>query len=218
MMLHQFTKTILLIVAALFPVINPPAAGLMVFSVVPDATSEDRKELARRIAFNSFAMLAVSLSVGAYVLSFFGISMPVLRVAGGIVIGMAGWNLLNTHHVTPDAQAGPTPRESLRTKAFYPLTLPFTVGPGSIAVAIALGTGSPREGLAPVHFLGVVAALAILAASVYASVRFSPVIEALLGKTGTQAAMRLFAFVLFCIGVQIFWLGLEELLTSLRFG
>ncbi|AKE06954.1 antibiotic resistance protein MarC [Burkholderia cepacia] len=218
MMLHEFTKTILLIVAALFPVINPPAAGLMVLSMVPDATPADREELARRIAFNSLAILAASLSIGAYVLSFFGISMPVLRVAAGIVIGIAGWNLLNKDRDTIDEHERRAPRESLRAKAFYPLTLPFTVGPGSIAVAIALGTGSPREGLAPVHIVGVVAALAVLCASIYACVRFCAAIEDLLGKTGTQAAMRLFAFVLFCIGVQIFWLGLAELIRSLQVG
>ncbi|MEX3959427.1 MarC family protein [Trinickia sp. EG282A] len=217
MMLHEFIKTVLLIVAALFPVINPPAAGLMVLSMVPEATSEDSEELARRIAFNSLAILAVSLSIGAYVLSFFGISMPVLRVAAGIVIGMAGWNLLHKERELSGEQEKHAQRESLRAKAFYPLTLPLTVGPGSIAVAIALGTGSPREGLAPVHIVGVVVALALLCASIYACVRCSASIEKLLGKTGTQAAMRLFAFVLFCIGVQIFWLGLAELLASLRF-
>jgi multiple antibiotic resistance protein len=215
LMLHELTKTILLIVAALFPVINPPAAGLIVLSMVPEATSSDRRELAQRIAVNSLAILVVCLSVGAYVLSFFGISMPVLRVAGGIVIGIAGWNLLHAPAGKPQEHDASTQRESLRIQAFYPLTLPVTVGPGSIAVAIALGTGSPREGLAPIHMAGVAVALAILALSIYACVRFAAALEGLLGKTGTQVAIRLFAFVLFCIGVQIFWLGLSELLASL---
>jgi multiple antibiotic resistance protein len=104
----------------------------------------------------------------------------------------------------------------LRARAFYPLTLPITVGPGSIAVAIALGTGSPREGLSPVHLIGVAIALLILCASIYVCVRFAGHLERLLGAVGTQVAMRLLAFVLFCIGVQIVWLGLAELLESLQ--
>jgi multiple antibiotic resistance protein len=219
-MLHEFTKTILLIVAGLFPTINPPASGLMVFSMTPNATSEERAELARRISLNCLVLLVASLSVGAYVLAFFGISLPVLRVAGGIVIGAAGWNLLHASFGqtgTHDLPGATLWRESPLKKAFYPLTLPMTVGPGSISVAIALGTGSPRHGLAPVHIAGVAVALAILSTSIYVCVRFASVVEKVLGDTGTHVTMRLFAFVLFCIGVQIFWLGLSELLGSLRF-
>jgi multiple antibiotic resistance protein len=216
-MLHEFFRTVLLIVAGLFPIINPPASALIVLSLVPHATSEERNELARRIAINSFVILLASLSIGAYVLSFFGISIPVLRVAGGIVIAMAGWNLLQA---PDDEEVEETPKpmrsSSLRARAFFPLTLPMTVGPGSIAVAIALGTGSPRSGLAPVHLIGVGLALVILCASVYICVRFAANIEKLLGAIGTQVAMRLFAFVIFCIGVQLFWLGLADLLGSVH--
>jgi multiple antibiotic resistance protein len=221
-MLQEFTKTVLLIIAGLFPIINPPAAGFIVLSLVPHVSLAERAEMARRIAINSFVILLASLLVGAYVLSFFGISIPVLRVAGGIIIGVAGWNLLQA----PDedeadgelrakpAQARPA---SLRAKAFYPLTLPITVGPGSIAVAIALGTGTPRAGLAPVHLIGVGVALVVLCASIYVCVRFAGHMERLLGAIGTEVAMRLFAFVIFCIGVQLLWLGLSELLQSLHF-
>lgn len=217
-MLNEFTKTVLVIVAGLFPIINPPATALIVLSMIPHATEAERSEIARRISINSFAILLASLSVGAYVLSFFGISIPVLRVAGGIVIAMAGWNLLQAPD-EQDAEPTPTPNRSasIRAKSFYPLTLPITVGPGAIAVAIALGTGSPREGLLPVHLIGVGVALVILCASIFVCVRFSGHLERLLGTVGTQVAMRLFAFVIFCIGVQILWLGLSELLDSLHF-
>ncbi|SAL60867.1 MarC family protein [Caballeronia humi] len=217
-MLNEFTKTVLVIVAGLFPIINPPATALIVLSMIPHATEAERSEIARRISINSFAILLASLSVGAYVLSFFGISIPVLRVAGGIIIAMAGWNLLQAPD-EQDAEPTPTPNRSasIRAKSFYPLTLPITVGPGAIAVAIALGTGSPREGLLPVHLIGVGVALVILCASIFVCVRFSGHLERLLGTVGTQVAMRLFAFVIFCIGVQILWLGLSELLDSLHF-
>jgi multiple antibiotic resistance protein len=220
-LLQEFTETFLLIVAGLFPIIDPPASALIVLSLVPHATPAEREDLARRISFNSFFILLVSLSIGAYVLSFFGISIPVLRVAGGIIIAMAGWNLLQS----PDQEDTDEDEQTvqvhahtgaLRAKAFYPLTLPFTVGPGSIAVAIALGTGSPKSGPLPAHILGVLAALIVLCVSIYVCVRFAGHIERLLGTIGTQVAMRLFAFVIFCIGVQILWLGLSELLASVH--
>jgi multiple antibiotic resistance protein len=227
-MIHELLKAVLLIVAALFPIINPPASGFIVLGMTSNAGRSERADLARRIAINSFVILLASLSIGAYVLSFFDISIPVLRVAGGIVIAMAGWRLLGAPNEECAVAAQPlcptvsppTSGEcsSLREKSFYPLTLPITVGPGSIAVAIALGTGSPRSGLSPVHVAGVAIALALLSVSIYVCVRFAGHVAALIGESGMRIAMRLFAFVIFCIGVQILWLGFAELAGSLRVG
>jgi multiple antibiotic resistance protein len=218
-MLNQFAEAVLLVVAGLFPVINPPAAGFIILSLVPHATPAERAYLARSVSINSLIILLASLSVGAYVLSFFGISIPVLRVAGGLVIAFAGWNLL---HTAPDADRETQPRTAsdatrkatLRAKAFYPLTLPITVGPGSIAVAIALGTGRPRGGVSLAHVGGVAVGTVILWCSIYVCVRFAANVEKLLGPVGTEVTMRLFAFVLFCIGIQILWLGVDDLLES----
>ena len=220
-MLHDFVQTLLMLVTGLFPIIDPPASALIVLTLVPHATTAERADLARRITLNSFVILLVSLSIGAYVLSFFGISIPVLRVAGGLVIAMAGWNLLQKSDDDDSddhaqAIAANKHNESLASKAFYPLTLPLTVGPGSIAVAIALGTGTPKEGPSAGHFAGVAAALLLLCASIYICVRFAGALERLLGTVGTQVAIRLFAFVIFCIGVQLCWIGLSELLASVH--
>ncbi|WP_144107584.1 MarC family protein [Paraburkholderia sp. BCC1886] len=217
-MLHELTRTVLVIVAALFPIINPPAAAFITLSLVPHASSEERAEMARRVAINSFVILLASLSVGAYLLSFLGISIPVLRVAGGLIIAMAGWNLLQAPDDSPEAKpdAIASRHESLRAKSFYPLTLPVTVGPGAISVAVALGTGSPRAGLQPIHFIGVGFALGLICISIYLCLRFAGHIQRLLGPSGTQVAMRLFAFAIFCIGMQILWLGVSELVNSLH--
>lgn len=217
-LLNEFSKSVLLIVTTLFPIINPPAVALIILSMVRGASDKELAELARRIAINGFVILLASLSIGAYVLSFFGISEDVLRVAGGIVIAMAGWGLLQAPGEESPEPALPNPGRaaSLRTKAFYPLTLPITVGPGSIAVAIALGTGSPHSGIQPVHLAGVGVALVLLCLSIFLCVRYSGALEKLLGKTGTQIAMRLFAFVLFCIGVQLLWIGASGLIDGLH--
>jgi multiple antibiotic resistance protein len=212
---HEFTSTVLVVVAGLFPVINPPAAGFIILSLVPDASPAQRAELARRITTNSFLLLVGALSIGAYVLEFFGVSIAVLRVAGGLVIGSAGWNLLHSPTDDKKAHADHTVGAILPAEqAFYPLTMPITVGPGSIAVAIALATGSPGRELTAVHLAAVAVALLVLCASIYLCVRYAAAVERLLGAVGSRVAMRLFSFILFCIGVQIFWLGLSELLRS----
>lgn len=219
-MLHDFTKTTLLIVAGLLPLINPPASALMAMGLVPNLTLQQRAEMATRVTINSTVILLASLLIGAYVLSFFGISMAILRVGGGMIVAMAGWKLLHASDEDPNSADVSAPQHnalSLRTKAFYPITLPITVGPGSIAVAIALGTQSPCEGLSIAHVAGVTLALAILGLSIYLCMRFAGHIERLLGAVGTRVAMRLFAFVLFCIGLQIFWKGLAQLLDTVRF-
>lgn len=218
-MLTQLSDTFLLVFAGLFPVINPPAAGFIVLSLVPHATASERAFLARIIAINSLFILLGSLVMGAYVLSFFGISIPVLRVAGGLVIAFAGWNLLHkSADETRKPPATPTPdaarKASLRAMAFYPLTLPVSVGPGSIAVAIALGTGRPRGHVQIINAVGVLLALLVLCGSIYLCVRFAGHIGKRLGPVGTEVLMRLLAFVLLCIGIQILWLGLDDLLES----
>lgn len=218
-MLQELSKTVLVIVAGLLPIINPPASAFIMLSMLPHATAQELREVARRVAVNSLVLLLASLLIGAYVLSFFGISIPVLRVAGGLVVAMAGWNLLQSPDEAefdgaPQAAEAHRSEASLRSKAFYPLTLPITVGPGSISVAIALGTGSPEHGLSPGHLLGVVIGLLIVTLSIYLCLRFAARLERMLGAVGTQVVMRLFAFVIFCIGVQIIWLGVSGLLKG----
>lgn len=217
-MMQEFIKTTLFILASLLPIINPPAVGFIVLSMVPHASEGERAELARNITINSVILLVVSLLLGAYVLSFFGISIPVLRVAGGIIIAVAGWKLLQSTQDDERDQDhdGFGNGIALRARAFYPLTLPLTVGPGAIAVAIALGTGTPEEGPLPVHVAGVVIALMVLGVAIYLCVRYACRVRRFLGDVGTQVVMRLFAFVIFCIGVQIFWRGLSGLLSTLH--
>jgi multiple antibiotic resistance protein len=221
-MLKDFTQTALLLITGLFPIINPIGSAFIVLSMVPRTTPAERTELAWRVTTNSFAILLVSLLMGAYVLTFFGISIPVLRVAGGMIIAVAGWNLLQkpddddsanekAQEVNSSATSG-----SLAAKTFYPLTLPLMVGPGSISVAIALGTSSPQDGLSAMHFLGVAAALVVLCASIYICMRFADTLERWLGAGGTKIVMRLFALVTFCIGMQLLWVGLSDLLGSVK--
>jgi len=158
------------------------------------------------------------------VLGFFGISIPVLRVAGGIIIAMSAWRMLSQPDAT-EQRRSETPNPTSITVApsrlaFYPLTMPLTTGPGTISVAISLGTGRPRglHAAAFEYLLATILAVAVLAVLVYLLYRHSERLARLLGATGTSIVVRLSAFLLFCIGIQILWNGAEELLRSLPWG
>jgi len=199
--------------AALFPVINPPGMALLFLAMTRGANRDRRAALSRRIAIYSLLVIGIAYFIGKFILVFFGVSLPVLRVAGGLVLASAGWRLLNESRSGGEAgvEAGSASGDLARI-AFYPLTMPITTGPGTISVAIALGASQLIR--IPV-MLGVLAASVTIAATIYLCYRYADRIEGALGQTGSEALSRLFAFLLICIGVQILWDGFSVLWTSL---
>jgi multiple antibiotic resistance protein len=149
-------------------------------------------------------------------LEFFGITLPVLRIAGGLVVSAFAWRLLHSGEEPDGASTNAARgRSGAPVEAFYPLTMPLTVGPGSISVAIALGSQRPSSFAEPTRLLllggAAVAGLAAIALTIYVCYRYSERIIAALGAAGTQVVMRLSAFILLCIGIQIAWTGYTTL-------
>jgi multiple antibiotic resistance protein len=216
--LMQGVNTFLVVLAAIFPVVNPPGTALVFLALTRGAPRALRRELAWRVAKNSFIVLVCSLLGGALILQFYGISIPILRVAGGLVVAVAGWRLLQEgSHKEIDASEGPDARASLIDQAFYPLTMPLTTGPGTIAVVISLGLSHPVVTNPADQIIFVVAtlsAITAIAATVFLCFAYADRVQRLLGQGGTDIAVRLSAFILFCLGVQILWSGGSELLRS----
>jgi multiple antibiotic resistance protein len=216
--LIHFGSVIMLAVAALLPIVDP-LGGAPIFMVMTAGLSpSQRKGMARSVAINSFLLLIASTLVGAYVLDFFGVSIPAVQVAGGAVVCMLGWSLLNSPHATPaierESANAPT-TDDLTQQAFYPMTMPLTVGPGSISVALTLGA-NPPTGLRPLLATALAHAVGILlvAVGVYLCYAYADRIMRKLGPTGTSVVMRLTAFILLCIGVQILWNGVHALVAT----
>lgn len=214
--LRQIVEGVLLVFAALLPIVNPVGGAPVFLAMTADCTPDVRATIATRISANAFLLLLASMSIGTYVLDFFGLSVPVVQVAGGIVVCAAGWDLLRAESVTriaPDSAPGAA---EIARRAFYPLTLPITVGPGTISVAITLGANHPRN-VQSLLLNGTADAIgaALIAATVFACYRYADRVLRVLGDTGTSVLVRLSAFILFCIGVQIFWNGASALLVSL---
>jgi multiple antibiotic resistance protein len=216
--------TFLLAFGALFSIVNPFSGAFIFFGATRELDPRVRSQVSRWVAIYSFAIMAVSLYVGAYVLSFFGISIPVLRVAGGIVVAMSGWRMLNQPDATEQRRSEtPSPRSMdvpPSRLAFYPLTMPLTTGPGTISVAISLGAGRPHgfHVSAVEFFVETLGAVGLIALLVYGFYRHSARLAGLMGATGTTIVMRLSAFLLFCIGIQVMWNGMAELLGTLPIG
>lgn len=150
-------------------------------------------------------------------LGFFGISLAALRVAGGIVVALNGWNLMNApeeREARMQQQAGSA--DAADDVALFPLTIPITTGPGTMSVAIALGSGRPRETDQLIwFFLGMTAATIALAVVIWITYRSADRISRLMGPRGSRTVTRLAAFLLLCIGVQILIVGVEDVLGPL---
>lgn len=215
----EAVNSFLLVYAALFSIINPVSGAPVFLSLTRRFPPRVRHALAGRVALNGFILLLGSLFVGSHVLEFFGLTLPVVRVAGGLVVTSAGWSLLNQE---VDAEAAPPAGTAggAEPDAFYPLTLPLTVGPGSITVAITLGSQRPQaaSGIRDLAEIagGAVAGLVAISLTIYVCYRFAGYLESVLGKAGTNVLLRLSAFILVCIGIQICWAGLSDLLSSLH--
>ncbi len=216
--------TFLLAFGALFSIVNPLSGAFIFFGATQGFEPKVRAQLSRWVAIYAFCIMASSLYIGAYVLSFFGISIPVLRVAGGIIVSMSGWRMLSEPDVTEQRRSElPYPRAldvPPSRLAFYPLTMPLTTGPGTISVAISLGAGRPSgfHASSIEFFVETLLAVLVLVVLIYGSYRNSGRLADWIGATGTTIIVRLSAFLLFCIGIQVFWNGAAELLGRLPFG
>jgi len=209
--------------AALFPIVNPLGGGPIFFNMVKDCSEPVRQKLARSVGINAFFMLFGSMLIGPQLLLFFGISLSALKLAGGLVVASMAWKLLNQSG-TSDNQGSSSSAgindATASSSGFYPLTMPLTVGPGSIATAISLVIGSKHAkgfdfAVEMPSVIGGFLGLLALSWSTYFIYRESSGIQRILGVNGTNVLMRLFAFILLAIGVQIFLGGFEGFAVDL---
>ncbi len=190
----------------------------MFLLLTQDYSKESRKLLARRVAINSFILLIVSMVVGTHILSFFGISLPVVQVGGGLIVVSTGWAMLTRSDQVDRGQSHQAvTQEDILRNAFYPLTLPLTVGPGSISIAITLGANEPRHlGANVVALISAAIGAALIAVTIYLCYGYSARLAAAVGPSGMNVILRLSSFLLVCIGVQILWNGVSALVKTLN--
>jgi len=210
-------KVFLLTLSALFPIVDPLAGSPIFLAMTQAYPAETRRALAWRVSLNSLVLMVGSYFVGAHVLNFFGVSLPVVQVGGGLVVVAMGWNVLLEKNESPETSRRNVQCSDALHSAFYPLTLPLTVGPGSISVAVTLGANSTRHyGFHVGIILAALLAMAAVAISVLLCYGLADQLARVIGRTGMIVIVRLSSFLLVCIGVQIMWNGLSALLATLR--
>ena len=210
-------KVFLLTLSALFPIVDPLAGSPLFLAMTRDYSPETRRALAWRVSLNSLVLMVGSYFVGAHVLNFFGVSLPVVQVGGGLIVVAMGWSVLLEKAESPETTRRNVHCSDALHSAFYPLTLPLTVGPGSISVAVTLGANSTRHyGFHMGIILAALIAMATVAISVLLCYGLADQPARVIGKTGMVVIVRLSSFLLVCIGVQIMWNGLSALLSSLH--
>ena len=202
------SNAFLLAFPSLFSIINPIGGAFIFDGVLSGVGHAGRKTIAARIGLYALLIMFGALRVGAYVLNFFGVSLDALRIAGGLVVAASGWNLLSAGDQRTERKgaerAAPGDAGDPLQMAFFPLTLPLTTGPGTIAVAITLGAVHPHYGLGLLaFFIGVSLAATANAALIWIAYRYADRVTALIGETARHVVVRLSAFLLMCIGVQI---------------
>ena len=201
----------------LFAIINPYGLAFVFLDRTKSLSNTERRALAKRVAISAFGVLVLSLFAGAAILRFFGISLPALRIGGGLVVAASGWDMLH-EKPSPEGQesvAPPSP-EALKRMVMFPLTIPLTTGPGSIATAIALSTNRPAimQGGLLSALVSLVVAVAI-SMTILNAYSYSGSIARLFGREGTHTVTRMSAFVLLCVGVQIMLTGTLEAIQPL---
>jgi len=216
--LGDFVGTVMFALATLLPIINPPGVAPIFLSMTPGASDATRATLARRIARNSCVLLLVAMSAGSYVLMFFGLSLAVIRIAGGLLVIATAWHLIRAEEVPePAIVTAPSTSalDSVESRSFYPLTFPVTIGPGSISIAVTLGAGVRLDAArSTTSVLGAAAGIVVVSLAVYFCYRFASRIVRVLGGSGTVVLLRLSAFILLAVGVQILCDGLIERFTA----
>src|SRR3954447_26830945 len=216
--LFDYGNAVLFTLGALLPIVNPLGSAPIFLSMTADLPATARRKLAIAVGRHAFLLLTAAMLIGTYVLRFFGVSLPIVRVAGGLLVTANGWRLLNDDGRPAEGTPGPVEawEREVERRAFYPLTFPLTVGPGSISIAITLGAKAQSRGAGTLgELVADLIAVVIVSLIVFLSYRFASRLIDYLGETGTAVFLRLSSFILLCVGVSIIWSGLVDLVQPL---
>jgi len=207
-------KVIPTVFMALFPVVNPIGTALILSGMTSGTDARVWKVTSRKISLYSFLVLSFFYCFGYLILKLFGITIPVVQVSGGLVLAVMGWQMLNGS--SGDGQASGSGQHeanaSVIGKTFYPFTFPLTVGPGGLAIAMTFGAHLRRGGgVVMAEYLAGIAGIFAICATVYLCYANLQYINKKIAPAAVQAISKMLAFFVICIGVEIFWEGVQAL-------
>jgi multiple antibiotic resistance protein len=189
---------------ALFPIVNPFGAVPLFFSLTSNFSTKDRNKTALRTALYVIAILVTFLFFGRFVLHFFGISLPVLNIAGGLIVANTAWGMVTaSSRITEDETSEAITKDDI---SLTPMAMPMLSGPGSIGVVMGVAAHASSN----IAYLGMVIGIFVLGVTIYFFLRAGGPLVKRLGPTGAGAINRIFGFLILAIAVQLVWDGLAE--------
>lgn len=205
----RFIELVLLVIAGLLPIMNPFSTAPLLMALTAGMTPQERSRQTLLGCLYAFCILATFLIAGRFIISFFGISLPGIRIAGGLLVSTLGFRM-----VFPKAEPEPQKVTAQKDIAFSPLAMPSLSGPGSISVVLATSAQIPDDQTA----LGNIIVLIGIAATTLITwlvLRGAIFLVRFLGPTGIDALTRIFGFLLICIGVQFVLIGTSDFFVPL---
>jgi multiple antibiotic resistance protein len=215
-----FLHTVFIGFLSLFPIVNPIGSAFIVDPLLGDLSFNERKHAAKKVALYCMSICIVSALIGSWILKLFGISIPIVQLAGGIMICRMGWQLLlSDNQVKGEKETARPTRQpkDIDDILFYPIAFPMTTGAGTISVILTLAAHEDETDVLT-HVLNLTAlflAIILICALIYICYTYTSRLIHRLGPRGEQIVNRLSAFLVFCIGMQIAWAGIRALITSM---
>lgn len=217
---HTFLHSLFVGIIALFPVVNPIGSAFIVSPYFSDLSNSEKRKAVGKIAFYAFCICTVSLFAGHWILELFGISIPIIQLAGGIMICKIGWEFLTSDkkddsNTTDKGEAAKhSGYESIQGKLFYPITFPITAGAGTISVLFTLSADSAMAGMKDYYIDtgAILLAIVFMCILIYIFYFNTKTMIHYLGANGEVIFNRIIAFLIFCVGLQIAVTGIKGLI------
>jgi multiple antibiotic resistance protein len=205
-----FGELVLATVLALLPVTNPPASAPAFLAMTERMTPARRLGQLRAACCFMAGILITFLVAGSVIMQFFGISIPGLRIAGGLMVAGIGSSMLTGATDRRPTEAGDEAPENDRDIAFSPLAMPMLSGPGSIAVTLGLTSLAKTW----IDYVAIAVGIVAVAVIAYLTLRVSGSIVAVIGRSGMNALTKVMGFLLLCIGIQFIVNGVLGIATD----
>lgn len=203
---------------ALFPVANPVGTGFIINGFLSGLDRSERRSIVRRIAVNYLLIGIGSLAIGHFVLSLFGLSLPIVQLGGGLLICKTALQWLGDSDAStgsaPDKPVDPISVRNLESRVFYPITFPISIGPGSLSVIFTLmASVNIKDGLGKIiiNYAVIAFVIFLMCLILYVILSQGQKITKKVGVTGTMIINKMVAFFTFCVGIQIIAEGVEKI-------
>ena len=206
-----------LLVATVVPALSPIGISVFFLALTEGASKELRRSMATRIALQTSLLMVFFMLFGAIILNLFSLSIDTVRLGGGLLLAVIGWNMINAKPNEDLTEKPPQAfsSESARLLTFYPLTFPLSFGPGTLAATITVSVAlldSDSSAVIAANLLGAVVGCLVAGSTVLVCYRYADRILKPLGKSGVMIFLNFSAFILMCLGIQVAWGGLRNLL------